>query len=87
MKRYRIKKRKKMNFFKLVLMINLILFLNLFLNKNTICTQTVKSQKALKYKKYRINYRLLRDTSVIISKDEKINPIVYSFLSRFGKKR
>jgi hypothetical protein len=76
-----------MNFFKILLMINLILFLKLSLNKNTICTQTTKSQKALKYKKYRINYRLLRDTSIIISKDEQINPIVYSFLSRFGKKR
>ena len=76
-----------MNFFKIVLLINLILFLKLFLNKKTICTQTVKSQKALKYQKYRINYRLLRDTSIIISKDEKINPIVYSLLSRFGKKR
>ena len=75
-----------MKLFKISL-ISLIICAAFFLNENTFCNQTNKIQKESIIKKQKIIYRLLRNNSIIVLKDRKMNPDVYRMLGRFGKKR
>ncbi len=75
-----------MDLFKISL-ISFIICAGLLLNENTFCNQTNKFQKESIIRNHEIIYRLLRNKSIIVLNNRKINPNVYRMLGRFGKKR
>lgn len=70
-----------------ILLISFIICAAFFLNENTFWNQTNKFQKESIIKNQKIIYRFLRNNSIIVLKNRKMNPYVYRMLGRFGKKR